>query len=97
MKKLIPMALGFITATALTVGSFSVFALDQSVTASSTTGSSSDTQTKEFQEKKTRILKHINDRLTKMQEIQSCVQAANDFNALHACKKLKGKSHKHSS
>ena len=96
MKKLIPIALVFITTATLTVGSSSIFAQDKSVTTSTTTVSgsaNSATNEKNFQEHKTKILKHIGDRLTKMQKIQSCVEAANDAQALKACKPHKDKKH----
>jgi hypothetical protein len=91
MKKLIPIALSFLTAAALTMGSSLVSAQDASATASSTTTGSSSASGKDFQDRKARILQHINDRITKMQQILSCVQAAEDIKALRACKPHNGK------
>lgn len=85
MKKLIPAALSFVTAVALAMGSSFVFAQDTSSTASSITSKDSE-NSKNFQDRKTKVLQHINDRITKMQQIQSCVQAALDLEALRACK-----------
>ena len=97
MKKLISKVFVFVTAMTLTAGSSSVFAQETSATASSTTANSSAESSaanaKYFQERKDKILKHISDRLTKIQQIQSCVQAANDLAALHACKPHRGKKH----
>ncbi len=89
------MALAFITAVTLTAGSSSVLADDTSTTASSTTSSSTTTDAKDFQEHKTKILKHISDRLTKIQQIQACVQAANDPQSMKACKPHRHKHHDH--
>lgn len=86
MKKLIPVALSFVTAAALTMGSSFVFAQDTSTTASTTTTSTSSASPKDFQDQKAKVIKHINDRITKMQQILTCVQAANDLKALQACK-----------
>lgn len=96
MKKIISMALIFITASTLTAGSSYVFALSNSTTASSTTGSGSAASVSnenDFQKRKTRILKHISDRLIKIQQIQSCVQAATNLDALKACRPHRGKEH----
>jgi hypothetical protein len=85
MKKLIRMVLLFVTATTLTISSSFVFAEDIPATVSST-ASNSSANAKDFQDRKTRILQHINERITKMQQIQSCVQAAEDLKTLQACK-----------
>ncbi len=95
MRKFIPITFVFIAATTLTAGSSSVFAQDTSAaTVAPTTGSASSaisvSSTKDFQERKTKILKHISDRLTKIQQIQSCVQAANDLKTLRACRPHRG-------
>lgn len=97
MKKIISMALIFITASTLTAGSSYVFALSNSSTASSTTGNVSTASVNEndFQKRKAKILMHISDRLTKIQEIQSCVQAATDSDALKACRPHRDKEQKH--
>lgn len=85
MKKIIPITLSFVTAAALTISGSFVFAQDTSPTVSATPASSS-ANAKDFQDRKARILQRINERMTKMQQIQSCVQAANDLQALQACK-----------
>ena len=95
MKKLTSMAFVFIAVTALTAGTSSVFAQDKPAAVSSTTGSNSvnaAVSPKDFEARKTMILQHISDRLTKIQQIQSCVQAANDFQALRACRPHKDKT-----
>jgi hypothetical protein len=98
MKKIISMALIFITASTLTAGSSYVFALSNSnsTTVSSTTGSESTVSVSnenDFQKRKIRILKHISDRLIKIKEIQSCVQAATNLDALKACRPHRDKEH----
>jgi len=96
MKKILSMALIFITASTLTAGSSYVFALSNSTTASSTKGSESTASVSnenDFEKRKAKILKHISDRLTKIQEIQSCVQAATDLDALKACRPHRDKEH----
>jgi peptidoglycan hydrolase CwlO-like protein len=103
MKKLISIALVSITTVALTAGSSSVFAADAQSAASPAMTTTTTTTTskpagavvnaKDFQDRKTRILQHISDRLTKIQQIQACVQAANDIDALRACKPREAKEH----
>ncbi len=96
MNKFIPIALSLITAVTLTVGSSSVLAQDKSAAASSSSGSSaagSATKEQDFQAHKAKILQRISDRLTKIQQIQSCVQAANDRKELHACRPHDHKHH----
>lgn len=83
MKKL---ALIFVTIAALIAGSSSVFAATSQSTTKSTASSETANDPKDFQAHKDRILKHIGERMEKMQKIQSCVQAANDFQAMKACK-----------
>jgi multidrug efflux pump subunit AcrB len=90
MKKIILITLSFVTAAVLTVGSSFVSAQDTSTMVSSTTASTS-ANAKDFQDRKARILQHINNRITKMQQIQSCVQAAEDLKALQACKSHRDK------
>jgi hypothetical protein len=41
---------------------------------------------KEFPARKAKILEHLSEHLAKVQQVQSCVQAANDFAALRACR-----------
>jgi histidinol phosphatase-like enzyme len=96
MKKLVSMAFVLITAATLTAGSSSVFSQDTLATVSPTANSGSPRSAaseKDFQEHKARILQRISDRLTKIQRIQSCVQAANDLQSLRACKPHKDKMH----
>jgi len=83
MKKLIPITLTFVMAVALTIGTSFVSAQGTPATAST---ASNATNVKDFQDHKAKILQRINDRITKIQQIQSCVQAAEDLNALRACK-----------
>lgn len=90
MKKLILISLSLVTASALTIGSSFVYAQDASATTSATTDSSS-ADAKKFQDRKDKILERINDRIAKMQEIQSCVQGAEDLKTLRACKPHKDK------
>ena len=86
MKKFISVALSLATAAAVTMSSSFVFAEDTSATTSTTTTANSAAGAKDFQDRKTKVLQHINDRITKMQQIQSCVQSAEDLKALRACK-----------
>jgi hypothetical protein len=44
----------------------------------------------QFQERKAEILKRISDRLAEIQQRQSCVQAANNPEALRACMPHRG-------
>ena len=80
MKRLIPMALVLVMATSLTAGCSSVSAQDKPTTVSSSSN------VKGFDEHKARILNRISERLTRIQEIQSCVQGANDPKSLQACR-----------
>jgi len=94
MKKLLSMAFVFIMTAAFTVASSSVFAENASTTVSSTASSdsaNSAVNAKEFEVRKTKILQHISDRLAKVQEIQTCVQAATNFKELRDCKAHKNK------
>jgi hypothetical protein len=96
MIKLIPTALLWITVVGLATSSKFVFAADQSPMISSSAGSTSANtaiSAKDFQSRKATILQHISDRLTKIQKIQSCVQAASDFTTMRACKPSKDKNH----
>lgn len=90
MNKLISMALVFITATALTAGCSSVPTQNQP-TAVDTTANQC---TKGFQERKAKILNRINERQTKMQQIENCVQASSNCQELKACMP-KGNYHHH--
>lgn len=87
MKKLIPMALVLITATTLATGCSSVYNQDKSATASSPASNSS------FQERKNKILKHIEKREVKIDRIEKCVQAANNSEELQACKPKEHRYH----
>lgn len=90
MKKLILMTLALMTATALTASS-SVFA-DETTAAPAASGSKDSAMSaKDFPARKAKILDHISERIAKMQQIQSCVQAATDFKSMHACKPRKDK------
>jgi hypothetical protein len=44
----------------------------------------------QFQQRKAEILKHISDRLAEIQQRQSCVEAANNHEALRACMPHRG-------
>jgi len=90
------MALVLIAAATLTAGSSTVFAQDNTATASPITGSGTSgsvVTAKDFQMHKAKVLKHISDRLTMMQQIQSCVEAANDLQTMRACKPHRDKEH----
>ncbi len=93
MKKLTSMVFVIATAVALTAGGSSVFAQDKSATVTNGSSGGSVSSATDFQARKTKILNHISDRLTKIQQIQSCVQAANDLPALQACKPHRDKQH----
>lgn len=80
MKKLILIVLSFVTIISLTISSPFVFANDMSAT------STENINPKDFQDHKDKILKHIDERISKMQGIQKCVQAAQDSKALQACR-----------
>lgn len=100
MIKLIQITFVSIT-VALVAGHSSVYAVDKHQEKSSITSSimsnHSDKMITEndFQKRKTKILQHITDRLTKIQQIQTCVQAANDIKAMRACKPHKDKKSHH--
>jgi hypothetical protein len=85
MKKLI--LITFALATTLTVGSSSVLATTTTASpAASTASTATAIHTQDFATRKAKILQRISDRLAKVQQIQSCVQAANDFQSMRACK-----------
>ena len=84
MKKLIPITLALVAA--LTVGSSSVLATTPAASPASTASSATTPNTQDFATRKAKVLQRISDRLAKMQQIQSCVQAANDFQSMRACK-----------
>lgn len=91
MKKLILMTLA-ITTSVLAVGCSSVNAPHESAV-TSTSNSSSVNKSENFQQHKAQILQRINERLTTIQQIQSCVQAANNFQTMRACKPHRHKHH----
>lgn len=83
MKKLILMTLAFITAAALSACSSSVTPTEPVVASNNSSTAQHD---RNFEQRKSMILNHINERLAKIHEIENCVDAANDDRALHACK-----------
>jgi hypothetical protein len=82
MKKLLLIALALITTTVLTTSSFAADAADVSAA-----------KAKSFQDRKDMVLKHIGDRIAKMQDIQTCVQASTDLKSMRACKPHRDKDH----
>ena len=86
MRKIILMILTIITTVTMVTSSSSVLAEDNSAPAASTNNRTGANHAEEFQKRKAKILTHINERLSKVQQMQSCVQAANDMQALRACR-----------
>jgi hypothetical protein len=56
-------------------------------TAASASAAPSSARQQHFQSAKTKRLDHIAARLAALQQLQTCVQAANNFAELHACHK----------
>jgi hypothetical protein len=86
MKKLIAILFIFITTAGITSCSSSGFVLNKPATTSSSPSAEADSNAKDFQQRKLHVLNHINERINKMQQIQSCVQVADDFQSMRACK-----------
>ncbi len=91
MNKLISMALVLATATTLTAGCAPAYQNQSAATAPATTCCG----TKSFEAHKAKILNRINERQTRIQQIENCVKAANNSQELKACRPKEHHGHHH--
>ncbi len=81
MKKFISVTLAILTAVTLILSSATTFADTEAANANK-----GSTTPQNFEEHKAKVLRHIGERIAKMQEAQNCVKAANDLKSMQACR-----------